>query len=60
MKEKVQQLIELLRKRKEAGNPVERDVATHAALLVSNGWEPKEALEESQRTLDNAELEGQY
>lgn len=52
------QLIEILRKRHAAGNPVERDVATHALLLINNGWSAQQALDESQRTLDQAEAEG--
>jgi hypothetical protein len=55
-----QNLTNLLRARKEAGKTVERDVATHALLLISNGWSAKEALEESQRSLDDAGLEGGY
>lgn len=51
-------LYELLRERKKAGNTVERDVAAHALLLIGNGWPAGEALEESERTLAEAELEG--
>jgi hypothetical protein len=54
------ELIRILRERKEAGRIVERDVATHALLLISNGWPAQEALDESQRALDEAETEGGY
>lgn len=54
------ELMKLLQARKDQGNPVERDVATHAALLVSNGWPADKALDESERSLADAESEGGY
>lgn len=56
----VSKLYQILKERKEAGNTVERDVVTHALLLINNGWPAAEALAESQRTLDEAEVEGGY
>ncbi len=53
-------LVSIIKGRHMAGKPVGRDVATHALLLVGNGWKAQEALDESQRTLDDAEIEGAY
>ena len=58
--EEMENLYKILRTKKDEGKPVERDVAIHAALLISNGWPAKDALEESERTLNDAEREGQY
>ena len=41
-----------------AAEKIPQDVATHAALLVSNGWPCDDAIRESHQTLDDAELEG--
>jgi hypothetical protein len=60
MSPEMTKLVDLLRKAKEEGNPYERDVATHAAMLINNGWPAADALAESQKTLDDAEREGQY
>lgn len=54
------ELIEIARCRKAIGHPIERDVFTHALLLINNGWPADKALAESQRTLDEAEVEGAY
>jgi hypothetical protein len=50
-------LMEILRQRHQEGNPVAHDILTHAVLLVNNGWPAEEALDESARTLDDAEQE---
>lgn len=54
------ELIEILKKRKAEGRIVERDAATHALLLINNGWPADKALAESERTLNEADVEGQY
>jgi hypothetical protein len=54
------ELTRLIKERFDAGNPLPSDVATHAALLVLNGWPAAKAIEESARTLDDAEWEGEY
>jgi PhoPQ-activated pathogenicity-related protein len=53
-------LIQILRWHHTDGKPIEQDVATHALMLVNNGWRAEEALKESRQTLDEAEQEGQY
>jgi hypothetical protein len=60
IEEQKEKLLGLLRQRHAAGTPVERDVATHALLLIGNGWPAEGALEESKRTLDDAGQEGAY
>lgn len=53
--ETLQELLQLCRQQR-----VPDDVALHAGMLVSNGWKAQEAIDESTRTLDDAELEGGY
>lgn len=54
----VGRLKRIIKQRHAEGFPVASDIAVHAALLVSNGWPAQEALDESKRTLDDAEREG--
>lgn len=56
----VGELKRIIKQRLIEGRPVDSDVAVHAAILVSNGWPAVDALEESKRTLDDAEREGGY
>ncbi len=53
-------LLQTITDRAGAGTPVDYDVAVHAAMLVKNGWRPDKALEESQRALDDAAIEGGF
>jgi hypothetical protein len=56
--EETEKLVRILREWKDGGKPMPQDVATHAMLLVGNGRGAVDALEESRRTLDEAEQEG--
>lgn len=58
--QEIGKLERIIKQRLIEGRPVDSDVAVHAALLVSNGWPAQDALEESKRTLDDAEREGGY
>ena len=54
------ELIELAERMKAEGKPLAEDELIHAALLVGNGWPADRAVEESIRTLKDAEEEGGY